>query len=261
MPRVPTAARDLLLSFRQALARRFLLKIKRATHRANPRPIEPDAASALVVAPHMDDEVIPCGGTLLRLVERGARVDVVFVSDSSTGARDPQVAANLVRVRRAEAARVAAFMGFASTHELGLPDSRLGEHEDAIAGRLEDLLRTLDPRWLLCPFPTDAHADHMAVAAATARAARQAGWTGEILAYEVWTPLIPNAVVDIGAVAERKAEAIRLYASQMDDRDYVAATLGLNRFRGLPHRLAHAEAFHRCDAAAFGRLTALLDAL
>ena len=68
-------------------------------------------------------------------------------------------------------------------------------------------------------------------------------------------------MVDITAVAERKAEAIRLYASQMEDRDYAAGTLGLNRFRGLPHRVDFAEAFHRCDRAAFARLADLLDRL
>lgn len=255
------AVKDGLVSLRQRLARRFLLSVKRATHRANPRLIEPAAGSALVVAPHMDDEAIPCGGTLLRLVERGARVEVAYVSDSSTGAADPAVAARLVALRRNEAEAVRAFLGIAAGQELGFPDGRLVAHEDAIAERLAELLRASRPEWVLCPFPSDAHSDHMACAAATARAAERAGWNGEILAYEVWTPSWPNAVVDISAVAERKAEAIRLYASQMEDRDYVAATLGLNRFRGLPHRVEHAEAFYRCDRAAFARLAALLDRL
>ena len=50
-----------------------------------------------------------------------------------------------------------------------------------------------------------------------------------------------------------------MYASEMGDRDYAAAVLGLNRYRGMQHRIELAEAFHRCDAAQFRALTACLD--
>ena len=56
--------------------------------------------------------------------------------------------------------------------------------------------------------------------------------------------------IDIGAVAVEKARLIRMYASEMGDRDYAAAVLGLNRYRGMQHRVELAEAFHRCDAVA-----------
>jgi hypothetical protein len=65
--------------------------------------------------------------------------------------------------------------------------------------------------------------------------------------------------VDIGAVAAEKARLIRMYASEMGDRDYAAAVLGLNRYRGMQHRVELAEAFHRCDAVQFRALTACLD--
>lgn len=246
---------------RHALARRFLLKIKRATHRANAQLIEPRAQRVLVVAPHMDDEVIPCGGTLLRLHAAGAQVHVVFVSDSASGLVDPEAARTLMRVRQAEAAQVRELMRFSEVTQLGFPDASLTAHEAAIADRLEALLTGFAPDLLLVPFPSDSHADHMACAASVALATRRSEWKGVILAYEVWTPLWPNVVVDISDVAEQKAEAIRLYASQVADRDYVSATLGLNRFRGLPHRVAFAEAFYRCDRGEFATLTAMLDDL
>jgi len=62
-------------------------------------------------------------------------------------------------------------------------------------------------------------------------------------------------------VARRKEEAIGLYRSQMEDRDHAAAALGLNRFRGLPHSVAFAEAFFRGSPKEFSRLTSLLDQL
>ena len=250
-----------LRALRGALARRFLLKLKRATHRAPARLIVPAANRVLVVAPHMDDEVIPCGGTLILLAEQGAEIHVTFATDSSAGLRSANAAAALVAARRAEAQMVSDQIGFTSTAELGFPDGHLHRHEQALTKLLAQKIARLGPDLILCPFPADAHSDHMSCAAAVARAAMQAKPDASILAYELWTPLWPNVAVDISSVAQRKDQAIRLYASQLGDRDYAAAALGLNRFRGLPHSVAFAEAFFQASPVEFGRLTALLDEL
>ena len=245
-------------AIRAALARRFLLKLKRATHRSRPEPYVPVARTALVVAPHMDDEVIGCGGTLLQLIRAGTAVHVLFASDSSGDMQGARGSA-LTAVRRTEAQQVAEMMGFVSIAELGFPDGHLHQHETALAASISRAIAEHQPDLLFCPFPADAHSDHMAVSAAVANAARD--WRGTVLAYEVWTALMPNAVVDISPVADRKAEAIRLYASQNSAMNFEAGALGLNAWRGLPHGFAHAEAFYRGTAASFERLTRLLDCL
>jgi len=247
-----------LRALRAALARRFLIKLKRATHRAPAELIVPTARRVLVVAPHMDDEVIPCGGTLILLAEQGTQIHVIFATDSSAGLQSAEAAEALTTTRRAEAKQVARQIGFVST-ELGFPDGQLHRHERALAKRLAQQLEQLQPDVIFCPFPADAHSDHMSCAAALAVAASEAKCGATIFAYEVWTPLWPNVAVDISRVAKRKEEAIRLYRSQIDDRDYAAAALGLNRFRGLPHSVAVAEAFLRASPAEFARLARLLD--
>jgi LmbE family N-acetylglucosaminyl deacetylase len=245
---------------RGALARRFLLKLKRATHRCPVELIVPTARRVLVVAPHMDDEVIPCGGTLILLAEQGAEIHVTFATDSSAGLRSAEAAAKLIGVRRAEAQQVSQRIGYVS-NELGFPDGELHRHEPMLTSRLAEQMERLDPEIIFCPFPADAHSDHMSCASATAQAALRATPHAIILAYEVWTPLWPNVAVDISRVAQRKEEAIRLYRSQIEDRDHSAAALGLNRFRGLPHSVEFAEAFFRASPEEFSRLTLLLDEL
>lgn len=252
---------DRLRALRGALARRFLLKVKRATHRAPARLIAPSAERVLVIAPHMDDEAIGCGGTLALLREQGAEVHIVFASDSSAGLTDAALAERLAEVRRGEAERVRSFMGFTSIIELGLPDGRLHQCEEDLASKLAERIRTLRPDLIFAPFPADAHSDHMACAAALASAAMSTDSGADILAYEVWTPLWPNVAVDISAVADRKEQAIRLYASQQADRDYAGAVLGLNRYRGLALEVDCAEAFHRTTPAGFADLCSLLDKL
>jgi LmbE family N-acetylglucosaminyl deacetylase len=244
---------------RSAFARRFLLSVRRATHRL---PVQLETLRrerVMVVAPHMDDEVIGCGGTLLLHRALQSDVRVVFVSDSSGAVDDPGLARTLRDVRRAEMMKVRDVLALGSIVELGFADGALMSHEDGIAARLADELRTFRPAQVLCPFPADGHADHQATAVALGRATRLAGWHGEVLAYEVWSTLWPNMAVDIGAVADEKARLIRMYASEMGDRDYAAAVLGLNRYRGMQHRVELAEAFHRCDAVQFRALTACLE--
>ena len=244
---------------RSALARRFFVGLRRATHRMSVQLEAPLRGRILVVAPHMDDEAIACGGTLLLHKALGSAVRVVFVSDSSSAVRDPVVAERLRTIRRAEMTLAAAALGLESVEELGFPDGSLVKHEDAIAARLAGEIASFRPTEVFCPFPVDGHADHQACAIAVAAAAQQADWQGDVVAYEVWSTLWPNLAIDIGSVADQKAALIRLYASQMGDRDYVSAILGLNLYRGLAHRVAHAEAFHRCTPAQFAMLTACLD--
>ncbi len=246
---------------RSAVARRFLVAIKRASHRMPVQLDAPVAGRILVIAPHMDDEVIACGGTLLLHKALGSAVRIVFVSDSSSAIRDLVIAEKMRAIRRAEMQQVQAALGFGPALELGFPDGSLVQHEPAIAARLVDALRAFGPTQVLCPFPVDGHADHQACALAFAAATGSAGWQGEVLGYEVWSPLGANLAIDIGSVADEKARLIRLYASQIGDRDYAAGVLGLNRYRGLQHRVAFAEAFHRCTPAQFRQLTACLDRL
>jgi LmbE family N-acetylglucosaminyl deacetylase len=244
---------------RSALARRFLVALRRATHRMPVELVVPAPGRVLVVAPHMDDESIACGGTLLLHKALGSTVRVVYVSDSSAGVQEPALADQIRSIRQAEMSRATALLGIGSVVQLGFPDSALVRHEDAIAHRLAHELRDFAPTQVFCPFPVDGHADHQACALAVGAAAALAGWTGDVVAYEVWSTLWPNMAVDIGAVASTKAELIRCYASQMENRDYASAILGLNRYRGLQHRVDHAEAFHRCTPAQFRALTACLE--
>lgn len=246
---------------RSALARRFLVGLRRATHRLPVRLEVPTASRVLVIAPHIDDETIGCGGTLLRHQALGSTVRVVFVSDSSAGVADAEVAARVAAARRAEMAQVTPAFGLESVVELGFPDGALVRHEAAIAARLAAQIDAFAPAQIFVPFPFDGHADHQACALAAGAAMDLANWAGDVLAYEVWAALWPNLAIDIGSVAEEKARLIRLYASQMADRDYAAAILGLNRYRGLQHRIEFAETFHRCTPAQFRELTACLERL
>lgn len=248
-------------SVRQRIAHRLLVAIKRATHRLPSTLESPLRARVLVIAPHADDEVIPCGGTLLRHRSLGSVTRVVFTTDSTAGLSDSRMAHQLRIIRLRESALVAEAMGFESVVRLDWPDTKLIQHEVDLATQLANQIMLFRPDIIYCPFPSDGHSDHQASALAVADATIQIGWKGRIHAYEVWTPLFPNIMVDISDQAEEKERLIRLYASQIADRDYASGVLGLNRYRGLQHRVQYAEAFYACNAREFDTLSAFLNQL
>ena len=236
----------LLRRLRERTALGLLRRMHRVTHRMVLvlRPVE--KKRLLMVAPHMDDDVIGAGGTLLLHKRLGSEVTVVFCAAGVT----PEVDAE----RRAEAQKAATAMGFARLQWLGLPDGSLSLHEPQLAMQLARLLREYAPQQIFCPFVSDHHRDHAAVAQGVAAAIRNTGWDGEVWCFEVWSPLWPNAAVDISEVQAEKRRMIGLYASQTAGLHYVDGILGLNSYRGLRVNVPYAEAFYACDAQRFCEL-------
>jgi len=235
-------------------ARRLLTRLHRVTHRM---PIELrriERGRVLVVAPHMDDEVIGPAGTLLLHRQTGSQLGVAFVSDSAGDPSQTGVASETAQ-RKLEAQAAAQYVGFELVHFLDYADGLLSLHETQIGSDLATLLHEWQPTTLFCPFPTDHHRDHQATAAAVTAAIRESDWHGEVWGYEVWSTLWPNTVIDISEVVEKKRAAIELHASQVANMAYVEAALGLNRYRGLRVGVPFAEAFYVCRESDFVELT------
>jgi LmbE family N-acetylglucosaminyl deacetylase len=93
------------------------------------------ADHVVVFAPHPDDDVIACGGTIVRKVGQGARVEIVIATDGSMSHAavldihtDP-TPEELVAVRRKEAEAGARLLGVRpdDVHFLGFRDTRLSD--------------------------------------------------------------------------------------------------------------------------------------
>src|SRR5262245_43355036 len=73
---------------------------------ATVKPFEAEGAKdVLVLAPHPDDEIIGCGGTLLKLVGGGSRVAVIYATDGSSSAALANLPEELRTTVRLEHAR------------------------------------------------------------------------------------------------------------------------------------------------------------
>jgi len=198
---------------------------------------EPAAERVLVLAPHMDDEVIGCGGALAKHVARGAPVTVVFLTDGAAG--------GVTATRKREAELALSVLGIAQCEYLDAPDGAL-KSTPPLAERLRAIL--LRDRFDLCylPFFLEEHPDHRAASRLLLDASLGTGLHLQCLGYEIWTTLFPNCLVNIDETVEVKREALNAYRSQLAAADYAHTQFGLNAYRSaafLGGTCRYAEAF------------------
>lgn len=236
-----------------------------------PPPLDrPPGARVLVLAPHMDDETLGCGGSLHRHVLAGERVTVAYMTDGRKG--DPALNARdmpadererlenaLAAARREEACRSAEVLGLHDLRFLSNRDQEL-RLTPRTRQQVRDLLEELRPDLVYLPFPTDHHPDHRATnrifLAALAAAQRVA--PPMCCGFEVWAPIQPNCLVDISSVAEVKQRALAQFSSQMKTIDFARCIMGLHAYRTITHLQGRgfAEAFVLLPAAQYRRVAA-----
>lgn len=200
--------------------------------------------SVLVIAPHHDDEIIGCGGTILALKEKGWNIFVQHVFNGSSGipTYSPEESAKL---RTEEAENSAKQGGYKILPNLGQQD-RTSNDATEIMLKLVPVFRKVNPDIVFVPHDEEQDYEHRIVA--------QAGWEaswlsttssflslGEkpsspvdlYLGYEVWRPIqLVGAYFDISSFVEKKKELLMAFASQMQSTSWVQGSIGLNAYRG-----------------------------
>jgi LmbE family N-acetylglucosaminyl deacetylase len=206
-----------------------------------------------LVLAHPDDESFFAAGVVAHAVRDGRRVELVVASRGEAGSpapgesRDP--AALAVR-REAEMHAVAALLGIARVHWLGLPDRGVAgfgpEHVEATATALR--AQRPDVVFTFAPDGHNGHPDHVAIhRLAMAALDRVAGagpaarvvWTGgraPWLRHDPGDPAV-DYLVDVRDVATLKRDALLLHRSQ----HHVIVDRFLGAGRGLES--CEAEAF------------------
>jgi N-acetylglucosamine malate deacetylase 1 len=181
----------------------------------------------LVVAPHPDDEVLGCGGSILIHRAAGRRVGVVFLTSGELGSAE-QAPDRLAEIRKAEARRATAALGVDASQLtfLRLGDGRLNPYDLDQVTTVVGVVRRLRPRLMYLPHASDGSFDHRAAFELCWRALGLAAsgslpvlggpfWVPVVLGYEVWAPIgEPGYAEDITGVLERKLAAVGCYSSQ-----------------------------------------------
>lgn len=208
-------------------------------------------ASALIFAPHPDDEVLGCGGVIALKTGSGARVKVVVMTDGRASHRALIAEAELVKIRRAEAKQAAMQLGLdADPVFLDFEDQRLEQHHATACDRVVEIIEQFKPDEIYLPHRRDVISDHTATNRIVRQAVQRISRPVVMLEYPVWLwnswpwtrggahyaigfvrraletlrdiaeiTLVCRTRVDVGSVLNRKLAALAAYRSQVQRLD------------------------------------------
>jgi len=207
----------------------------RYTLRCTGQSVEPNIKTALIVAPHPDDETLGCGGLIALKRAMHATVAVVFLTDGSRshGPCPPMGTDQLIAARKQEATAAMDVLGVAPSelHFLDFPDGELGrlpsDLELALLDRLTKIIQKYRPAEIYVTHGCDRLPDHEAGYRLTREASNSSGVESRLVQYPMWMmwlgifglglrrgDLVGARRVAIRSVLHKKRQAIQRYRSQ-----------------------------------------------
>lgn len=188
----------------------------------------------VIVAPHMDDEALACGGLIAKLPHKDS-VHIIYATD---GMKSPapiipgrdKIWPDLGKTRMQESIEAMKLLGVSehNLHFLCLPEAQLKKHLSSLRNLLRNKIRTIAPKQIFVPFRYDRHPDHLAVNHAIVSDFRQGDTQPQLIEYFVYYRwrLMPKRDIrkyikrqflyrlDIADVAVQKRQALDCFKSQ-----------------------------------------------
>jgi N-acetylglucosamine malate deacetylase 1 len=210
----------------------------------------------LVIAPHPDDEVLGCGGTIIKHSSNGDEVYLCIVTRPYT----PDWPEDEINLRRDEVVRVNKILGIKKTFRLDLPTVKLDTLPQKELNRaISQVLDMVQPEVVYIPHRGDVNKDHQLVfdAAMVATRPRPGSTINKVICYETlseteWgapsreNTFIPNVFVDISKTLATKLKALSEYKTELKRFPHprsLEAVTALSKTRGSSIGAKAAEAF------------------
>ena len=213
----------------------------------------------LALAAHRDDVEQTCGGTLLKMAQRGHRTGILDLTQGEMGTRGS------AEDRAREAAEAAKILCTSWRQALDIPDGRV---ENTWENRLKvvRVLREQRPRVVILPYWKGRHPDHYTASRAGIRSLlSRRGWQSwsvatkphrpfKIIYATLYYDVRPTFVVDITEQFEARLESLMAYKTQFSDqeagkgifpaRDEIRSRIeAMARFYGMMGGVTYAEPF------------------
>lgn len=172
----------------------------------------------LAIAAHPDDVELTCGGTLLKMAQRGYKTGILDLTAGEMGTRGTP------EIRAKEAARAAKLLAVKWRGTLGVPDSDVQPSREHKV-RLAAMIRQLRPKTVILPYWEARHPDHYHASTLGYEACFLAGLRQLPIQGDAYRPfkilyssscadVRPTFVVDITAQYAQRRKAILAFASQ-----------------------------------------------
>jgi N-acetylglucosamine malate deacetylase 1 len=199
----------------------------------------------LAIAAHPDDVELTCGGTLLKMSQRGYKTGILDLTAGEMGTRGTP------ETRAKEAAKAAKILRVNWRGTLGVPDSDVQPTRQHKL-RLAAVLRQLRPKTVILPYWEARHPDHyhastLGYEACFLAGLKQLPLEGEphrpfkILYSTAYTEARPTFVVDITAQYAQRHKAILAFNTQFGPPSASRKTkvfLAIDRLEGQMNQLA-----------------------
>jgi len=197
----------------------------------------------LAIAAHPDDEIIGCGGTLLKHVAVGDKVYIHYITSGEYQYLEKSLYEEKKSIREAEIESVCKEAGFIHLGYANIAARRILEKYSDIERKLVYILQRLQPFIIYVPHAEEQDRDHKMCNSLVKEALLLSGTinenvktnkcTTELRGYEVWTPMRNiGHIENITEYISAKRKIIELYNSQMKGINYSSGIVGLNRYRG-----------------------------
>ena len=185
----------------------------------------------LVVAPHPDDELLGCGGTLLRRVSEGGTIGWLLMT-SITVERGWSVERVDRRTQEIDLVRIGLQIKDHHFYKLNFPTAELDKLSMSdLVGKISEIIESFQPDELLLPHPGDIHSDHRVTFDCVSAATKWFRYPSvkRVLTYETLSEtnfsLSPysfdaNLFIDISKYLEKKLELLSIYKSELGEHPF-----------------------------------------
>ncbi|MGB3947107.1 MAG: PIG-L family deacetylase [Bacteroidia bacterium] len=211
----------------------------------------------VVIAAHPDDEILGCGGTLLKHKKNGDEIHWIITTSVF---EEHGFTKERVQSRDSEIEKVKNLMGFSMVHKLDYPTMTLDSSStNKMIPKISALFIEIKPEIIYVMNRSDAHSDHRisfdAVIACTK--SFRSPFIKKILMYECiseteFAPalpeksFIPNYFVDISKYLNEKLEIMKVYESEINEHPFPRSLRNIEAlatYRGASVGVEYAEAF------------------
>ena len=192
----------------------------------------------MTIAPHPDDEVIGCGGTLLKHVSKGDKVYIIYLTNGEFCLNKIKYQESC-EIRKQEASKVCNRGNFQILHYSDIPSRGILENYSDLLLLVVNYILQIKPDIIYYPHKDERDNDH----SISNRLVKDAyiiylNNTNQkiypmLLCYEIWTPI--QNIIKLNNISEfydMKRQLINLYRSQ-SKINYSEAILSLNKYRAI----------------------------
>ena len=211
----------------------------------------------LIVAAHPDDEILGCGGTIMKL-KKNNEINVIFMTNGvSARGRNKN---NEIKERKNSCLKLFKYLSLPEPTFLNFPDNQMDKTPlIKIVKKIENKIRSLNPSTLITHYSHCLNVDHRITFEAVITACRPINKLSvkKILSFEIpsstdWAlfkdkQFHPNYYIDISKHINDKIKMINFYKKELKHYPHSRSVKGIKSlasFRGVSCGVKYAEGFY-----------------